>query len=257
MTPVIFLIWGTIFERGVYTLTKDVRISVQAINLLLRWSVLMGGLIILSNVLASRIWGWTVFGVPISFDAGLLAYPATYVLGDLLSEIYGRKTADRVALWCAVICAFAYVCFVLADFLPDYTGSENVEFSQALGFSLPIMVGSIVGFVVSQMTNNWIFEKLWQSPKKHDIRVRSIVSSLPSRIFDTILFNTIAFGLRMSPFMLLEHSVMAFIAGTSVELLLSGYIKWRAPRACAETGLLHGERYVPGQDSIQLPEIVR
>lgn len=231
---------------------KDYRVSYSVLTLLIRWSVMMGGLMILSNVLAARIWGFTIFGLPWTFDAGLLAYPFTYVIGDLSSEIFGRKLANQMAFWSAMLCAFAFLCFWLAGFLPNYVGGENVEFDTALGFSLPIMLGSIIGFLVSQYLNNWLYEKIWLHGREEEICKRSLLSSVPSRLFDTLLFNTIAFGGRMSAYMLLEHSVMAFCAGMLVEALLSGYIKWRAPRVRDQIGFIHGARYVP----TTLPEIL-
>ena len=225
--------------------------SPEAAKLLQRWSVIMGAVIIISNVVATRIWsltellrqifGWQLSGWPeITFDAGLIIFPVAYIYGDLLSEIFGRKIADAVAYSCCVMCAIFFGTLWLADFLPSPTGMTNIVFTNALELSMPVILGSIAGYLVQQLLNNWVFAYLRKRTSEDSFLVRSWLSSIPARIADTLVFNTVAFGWRMSWAELLPHMLYAYIAATILEFTFSLFVKPYVKKLKAKLGLHAG-----------------
>ena len=214
---------------------KEQKISQKAILVLVRWSVAMGALVIISNIVATRIWSLTpVFrwltgqelsGWPeLTFDAGLIIFPLTYIFSDMLNEVFGQKVANWVSIMCTVFCGVFFVTLVLADCLPA-ADIENIEFVSQLGLSLPVIIGSMAGFLLEQLFNNWLFAWLRRHSKQGSFFYRAIMSSIPARLLDTIVFNVIAFGGRMFGMDLLVHMACAFVMATVLECITSFCIR--------------------------------
>lgn len=197
---------------------RQAHVPLAAMRLLSTLALLSGGISVLSNILAVKVWGGELAGLPITFDAGLVIYPALYVVGDLIIEIYGRDTADRL-VWCnAGLNVLAYLALFAANRLPAY-GDTNIDFEALLGLSGPVVVGSVLGFLVSRLLDNYIFVALRRRHPRNYF-VRAIASSVVARAVDTILFNTLAFGWRLDWTALGPHMLYAFIAATALEALL-------------------------------------
>lgn len=181
-------------------------------------SLFLGCTMIASNILATKIWGCTW----VTLDGGFLLFPLTYVIGDVLVELFHRKIANKIAIVCAAINVVVYIAFKLSDLLPDAPGVSNIALSAALGLSSPIIIGSTAAFIVSQMINNKVYDEMrdYTDPDKQ-IWVRAWFSSLVSRFFDTVIFTVIAFWGRLGLFAMLRQGACAFIAGMIVETLLT------------------------------------
>lgn len=195
-------------------------------NLLAFLGVFLGCTLFISNILAAKIW---CLG-PFTFDGGLILFPLTYVLGDILAEVYGKKTANRIAIYCTISNIIGFSTFIIVDMLPAAPDMENVaSFSIALHLSLRITLASMVGFIASSFINNHIVELLKACTKQNEIGTRAWASSLCARAADTLLFSTIAFYGRMEPLAFLKHMAYAMAAGTIVETVL---IKLLTVRCC-------------------------
>lgn len=193
---------------------------IKAQALLTDFAAIQGALMILSNVLAAKIWGFSLGPLLITFDAGLIIYPLTYVVGDLMIEIYGPHPANRLAWRCGALNLIAFVALLLADRLPAAPGIANLNFHQVLGLSGVVFLGSTAGFVASQLTNNRVFERIRQRFGEHRPLLRFLGSSAVAHAVDIVVFNTIAFAGRMSWTELALHTVYAYLAGMLVESLL-------------------------------------
>lgn len=214
--------------------------TVQQVNLLAIFALGMGGLMILSNLLAAKLWGFdlgALFGLDsfwVSFDAGLLVYPLTYILGDMLVELFGRKTANRVAWGCAGLNLLAFCAMKVADLLPALQGVDNVNFDSALGLSSLVFLGSTIAFLVSQLVNNGLFEMIRHYKGENNLFSRVIGSSLIARVVDLVLFDLIAFGGRLDHRQLLIQMFFAYVAGMALELafypLTKLGVKWSCRR---------------------------
>lgn len=180
------------------------------------FSALLASGLLASNLMATKI--WDLLGIPV--DGGLLIYPLIYLVGDMLVEFFGRKQANDVAIIAAFITAFSVLMLFIVIYLPVYPGWEGQEaYATIFGFSLRIEVASITGFIVSQFVNNRVFEKIVQRGDSRYER-RAFVSSLVARLFDSALFETIAF-LGVLPFSeFLTQAVGAYFEGAAVELIL-------------------------------------
>ena len=188
--------------------------------LLTDFAAIQGALMILSNVLAAKIWGFTLGPLLVTFDAGLIIYPLTYVVGDLMVEIYGPRPANRLAWRCGALNLVAFVALWLADLLPAAPSIDNLSFHQVLGLSGVVFLGSTTGFVASQLTNNRVFEHIRQRFGESRPLLRFLGSSAVAHAVDIVVFNAIAFAGRMSWSELALHTIYAYLAGLLVEYLL-------------------------------------
>ena len=118
-------------------------------------------ILIISNIAATKgiEFGPLPFELPpftngnfIPSDGGFFLYPLAYVLGDVLSEVYGFKRARRAIIASFVAAAFAAGCFLLTVALPPASYYENQEaFAIILGPVWQIFAGSLLGYLTGQL----------------------------------------------------------------------------------------------------------
>lgn len=134
-----------------------------------------------------------LIGSTIVTDGGFFLFPLAYVIGDLLSEVYGFKRARRAIVASFASAAFAALCFLLIVHLPAasfYTGQE--AFAQVLGPVWQIFAGSLLGYLFGQTLNAWVMVAMKKASKGRFLWLRMIVSTLVGELLDTVIFCSIA-----------------------------------------------------------------
>lgn len=146
--------------------------------------------LVISNVLSNHM--IEVFGI--SLDAGTLTFPITYIISDVLSEVYGYKWTRRSA-WVAAAMNGVFAIFIhLSCALPQPEWYAGMVFEAALKGSTRIVIASILSFVLGDWANDFVFEYIKQAQKsKKGFSLRAILSSLAGSIVDTTAFVFIAF----------------------------------------------------------------
>jgi uncharacterized integral membrane protein (TIGR00697 family) len=148
------------------------------------------GLLLISNIGATKL---IAFG-PIITDGGALLFPLTYILGDLLSEVYGFRKARRAILLGFGLSILASLTFWLVQISPPADGYENqAAFEAVLGFVPRIVLASVCGFLAGQLLNAYVLVKIKQRTKEKALWARLIGSTLVGELADTVVFCTIAF----------------------------------------------------------------
>ena len=158
--------------------------SVWPSRLLIGLAVAQGALVILSNVLATKIWGFTIGGIVVTFDGGLITYPLTYIVCDLLIEFYGARTANFIALCSGVMSFVTYMSLLIARALPEVAGVSNADFNTVFSMSGAVFCGSVMGFYFSQLSNNILFDKIRSRFGQENFAVRFIGSSIFAHAVD-------------------------------------------------------------------------
>lgn len=145
-----------------------------------------------ANVMAVKL--IDIHGITI-FDAGTIIFPITYMLGDVLTEIWGFKTAKKV-IWLTFLSEITFTLFVwIGVYLPYPSETQQTAEAYATIFSFVprITIASLIAFLVGELTNSWTFVKIKQRTKGKHLWVRTIGSSVFGYILDTTLFVCIAF----------------------------------------------------------------
>ena len=159
-------------------------------------------LLLISNVSATKliefgpsveVGGFPV--LPIITDGGAFLFPLTYVLGDVLAEVYGLAKARR-AIWtgCVMAALMSLTFAVVAAAPPASDWPNNDAWNAVLGFVPRIVLASLAGYLAGQFLNAVVLVKIreWFGPGR--LWVRLVGSTVVGEFADTLVFCLIAFG---------------------------------------------------------------
>ena len=147
---------------------------------------------LVSNVMAVKV--ISLFGL-FYFDAGTIVFPFAYMLGDVLTEIWGYRTARKV-IWLTFTCNIIMVlCTQIGVWLPspDYLDETANAYNHIFSYVPRIVVASLTGFLLGELSNAWLMEKIRQITGAKHLWVRTIGSSAVAYLFDSLPFVLIAF----------------------------------------------------------------
>lgn len=190
----------------------------KKINLLLVFAILSAGILTISNIVAVKLWDF--FGIAV--DGGIVIFPITYILGDIIVELYGEKRANFIVWLGFLLNIVAVLIFLLVGILPAYEGWNVQEsYEKILFFTPRIVVGSLIAYLFSGLINNKMFEKIRKKTGEKHLWMRTLGSSFVAKIFDNIIFKTIAFyGLLSFP-EFVSQLIFAYVASVVLEILLT------------------------------------
>ena len=147
---------------------------------------------LVSNVMAVKV--ISLFGL-FYFDAGTIVFPFAYMLGDVLTEIWGYRTARKV-IWLTFTCnIIMVVCTQIGVWLPspDYLDETANAYNHIFSYVPRIVVASLTGFLLGELSNAWLMEKITKATGSKHLWVRTIGSSAVAYLFDSLPFVLIAF----------------------------------------------------------------
>lgn len=153
-------------------------------------TALFTGTLIVSNIVAVKI---SDFG-GYYLDSGNIVFPISYILGDVLTEVYGFKTARRV-IWSAFFAnALAVGAIVLAGQLsPAPFWEGQASYDAILGQTWRIVTASFVAFLAGGFANSIVLSRMKIATNGRFLWLRTIGSTIIGEGLDTVLFVTIAF----------------------------------------------------------------
>lgn len=189
-------------------------------KLLIYFTALSAGTLLISNLCAVKLWNF----LGIAVDGGVILFPFTYILGDLIIEFYGQKISKNIIFSSFLINIMAILIFYIAIALPPYPGwNMQDSFQNILGFTPRIILGSLMAFVLSNLLNNYIFTRLKQRKGIFErvFIARALGSSAFAHLIDSFIFETIAFLGVLSFNEFLIQAGFAYILGLILEIILS------------------------------------
>jgi uncharacterized integral membrane protein (TIGR00697 family) len=160
-------------------------------------------------------------------------FPFVYVLGDVLTEVYGFKTARRV-IWTgfAAMALTALVFFVLGILPPEaYWESEagTAAYNAILGGMSygGIVLASLTAYLAGEFSNAAILSKLKVKMKGRLLFVRTIGSTLVGELLDTLIFVLIASAAGVFGWELFWSLVLTnYILKCGIEALMTPFTYW-------------------------------
>ena len=147
---------------------------------------------VVSNLMAVKVISF--FGL-FYFDAGTITFPLAYMLGDVLTEIWGYRTARKTILLAFLCNVFVVIWTQIGVWLPsvDYLDPTANAYDTVFNYVPRIIIGSLTGFLLGELTNSWFMDKIKAKTKGKHLWLRTIGSSIVGYIFDTVPFVLIAF----------------------------------------------------------------
>ncbi len=161
----------------------------------------------------------------VSFGAGVLFFPISYIFGDILTEVYGYGR-DRRVIWAgfsALVFAALMSAVVLA--LPPVADDFNQSYQQHLlavfGNTPRIVLGSILAFWCGSFVNSYVLAKmkLWTQGKH--LWSRTIGSTLCGELVDSSLFYVIAFYGIWPDKQVLQVAIAQYVLKTGWEVVMT------------------------------------
>ena len=176
-------------------------------------------ILILSNIGATK---GVAFG-PILTDGGFFLFPLAYVIGDVLSEIYGFRLARRAIVTAFAAALFASLCFWIMIKLPGADFYEGQAAFEAVLGPVPLVVGgSLLGFLVGQTLNAWVMVAMKKKTAGKFLVGRLVGSTVVGELADTFIFCAIAAPIiGMTTFSdFLNYALVGYFYKCAVEIIL-------------------------------------
>lgn len=211
---------------GLATTEKEPKVTYNKPTLYKFYSIiamLFGAMLVTANITSSKL--ITVFGI--TMTGGALCYPLTYILGDIITEVYGYKRA-RQLIWGAVICNILLIFFIQLTIIapPSIYWHNQKEFALILGAVPRIVLASLVAYWCGEFTNSYIMAKFKIAYKGKNLLTRIISSTIVSITVDTLIFILIAYTGVMSFIDLILFLFGVYIKKILCEFLLIPLTIW-------------------------------
>ncbi|WP_426755482.1 queuosine precursor transporter [Myxococcus sp. Y35] len=156
--------------------------------------------LVVGDIIGVKLFEAHVGPVVATMSIGIVPFPVTFLLTDILNEFYGKKAA-RFVTWVGFFMAiFAFVVIAIAVQVPwapltraeGYTGTVEDSFNNVFGGSQRILVASMLAYLVGQFCDIAIFNGLKRVTRNRLLWVRATGSTLVSQLIDTVVMQSVA-----------------------------------------------------------------
>jgi uncharacterized integral membrane protein (TIGR00697 family) len=161
-------------------------------DLLYLW---LAGIFVASLIVADLIGGRFFRVGSVDLSVGLLAFPLTFVLTDVVNEFYGTTGAKRLTYLGlgASVFVFAVISVALAV-PPSPIGVPNDTFRSVIGVSRRLFVASLAAYLIGQMADITVFAAFRRVTRHRLLWLRATGSTVISQVIDT---SVVTFGLMV------------------------------------------------------------
>jgi uncharacterized integral membrane protein (TIGR00697 family) len=159
--------------------------------------------------------------VGLATDAGTIIFPFTFLLADLITEVYGYKYARR-AIWTGFLFNFVFIGYsqlVIHLPSPSYALDSNLNFDKLLGFNSRVIVASTLSYLCAEPLNSYLMAKLKLKTSGKYMPLRFVLSTLIASGIDSFLFGSMAFASIMPLQELIKFNASMWLIKVSVEIL--------------------------------------
>ncbi|WP_033074188.1 queuosine precursor transporter [Sphingopyxis sp. MWB1] len=159
-----------------------------------------------------------------AFAAGVMFFPVSYIIGDILTEVYGYARARRV-IWTgfAALAFMAFMAWVVVSLPPakGWPGQESYEF--VFGNSWRIVIASMLAFWAGEFANSYVLARMKLWTQGRHLWMRTIGSTIVGQGLDSLIFYPLAFyGLvGWPPEQLMQVALSQWLIKTLWEALLT------------------------------------
>jgi uncharacterized integral membrane protein (TIGR00697 family) len=146
-------------------------------------------------LLTANIVGVKMFGFgPFILPAAVVLFPLSYIIGDILTEVYGYRWARRV-IWLGFACNLLFVLVAwIGQLLPPAAGWEwQAAYESILGYAPRLLVASFAGYLVGEFANSFVLARMKVLTRGRWLWSRTISSTIVGQGLDTVIFITVAY----------------------------------------------------------------
>jgi len=185
--------------------------------------------LVASNLIFQKFFYWNPFGwFRFELSVGILPYPITFLITDIISEIYGRKKANQVVIAGIFASFFSMGIILLANYTPAIESSpiNNEIFTKVFGLSPIAVLASMLAYLFAQFIDIRIFHFWKRKTKGKHLWLRNNFSTFSSQFIDTLTVITLLCSFGVLPWSLFST------------LLISGFL-FKVMIAILDTPILY------------------
>jgi len=133
-----------------------------------------------------------VFGLVV--PAAIIIFPISYIVGDVLTEVYGYRQA-RLVIWLGFLCNLVTVIAIwLGQVLPAASFWDGqAAYERILGYTPRLLLASFLAYLVGEFANSFVLAKMKIATRGRWLWTRTIGSTLVGQALDSLVFITLAF----------------------------------------------------------------
>ena len=155
--------------------------------------------LVVSNLIFQKFFYWDFFGIyTFEISVGILPYPITFLITDMVSEVYGKKKANQMVTTGIFASFFSLLIVFLADAAPAIENSpiDDALFSSVFGATAVAVFASMMAYLLAQYIDIQIFHFWKRVTKGKHLWLRNNFSTFLSQFVDTftVLFLLCSFG---------------------------------------------------------------
>lgn len=212
-------------------MTKKKRQQAETLYLILA-SLFITSLVT-SNLIFQKFFTWSPFGIyNFELSVGIIAYPITFLVTDIISEVYGKKRANRLVKAGVVASAFALLIVIVSTYATATSWSPINDdiFKKVFGYTFVAVGASLAAYLLAQFLDVQVFHFWKRLTKGKHLWLRNNFSTFTSQLFDTatVLFLLCTFGV-------IEWELFGI-------LLLNGYL-FKVMFALFDTPIIYASVY--------------
>lgn len=152
--------------------------------------------LVASNLFVPRL--WQVGKLPLQLSGAVIIFPISYIINDLLTEVYGYRRAMTVIWMGFILSAFIALAAQFIVWLPDPLSPENQEvadsFNRLFGLVPRTTVASLLAFVLGSQINSLVLSRMKVATKGRGFGWRAILSTIAGELTDSLIFYPLAFA---------------------------------------------------------------
>ena len=152
--------------------------------------------LVASNLFVPRL--WQVGKLPLQLSGAVVIFPISYIINDLLTEVYGYRRAMLVIWMGFALSAFIALAAQVVAWLPDPLSPENREvadsFNRLFGLVPRTTAASLLAFILGSQVNALVMSKMKVATKGRGFGWRAILSTVAGELADSLIFYPLAFA---------------------------------------------------------------
>ena len=190
--------------------------------------------LVVGDIIGGKLIQVVIAGHPFTLTVGMIPFPVTFLLTDLLNEFYGKAAARRVTVIGFGMAVLAFIFIAIAGAIPiapmaqapGWTGVTEAAFANVFLGSQRMIVASLSAYLIAQFTDIGVFHLLKRVTGGRLLWLRATGSTIASQLIDTLTVNLVAWIGVLSASDIVNVVISSYIlkVGIAVSLTPAIYI---------------------------------
>ena len=155
--------------------------------------------LVASNLIFQKFFYWDFFGLyTFEISVGILPYPITFLITDIISEVYGKRKANQIVTIGIFASLFSMLIVFVSGIVPatDWSPVSDTLFNKVFGATAIAVLASMLAYLFAQYIDIQLFHFWKRLTKGKHLRLRNNFSTFLSQFVDTftVLILLCSFG---------------------------------------------------------------